>query len=216
MRDSAVRRLVLVALLIALGTLLSQLIIIPVGPTRVQPVQAAINVLGAVLYGPCYSVVAATAIAALRNAYGSGTLFAFPGSIFGALLAGLAWRWSRSLLLTGLGELIGTALLAPLASLPLTGSLAGSLALVVPFALSSGSGALAGALVLGALQRAHALPVWVVGRPAPTKPPRRRPAPAGDERMDASGRARRSRPERGSVDDDEQGTERGRGGEHDG
>ncbi|MCL6522404.1 MAG: energy coupling factor transporter S component ThiW [Firmicutes bacterium] len=155
------------ALMTALGTLLSQFLVIPVGPAKVQPVQALVNVVGAVLYGPWGAFWVAAAISTLRNLLGVGTPLAYPGSLFGALLAGFAWRRTRNLPLTGLGELVGTGLIGALAGYPLALLVmhkpVGALALVAAFTPSSAAGVLVGLLVTGLLRRAGLL----AGRPAP-------------------------------------------------
>ncbi|MDI3317616.1 MAG: energy coupling factor transporter S component ThiW [Bacillota bacterium] len=156
------RELVLMALMTGLGTLLSQFLIIPVGPAKVQPVQALVNVVGAVLYGPWGAVWVAAAISTLRNALGTGTLLAFPGSLFGAALAGAAWRRTRRLLPTALGELVGTGLIGALVAYPMVLLIlrkpAGALALVAAFTPPSAVGAFLGLLVAGVLRRAGLVP----------------------------------------------------------
>ncbi|MDI3299350.1 MAG: energy coupling factor transporter S component ThiW [Bacillota bacterium] len=156
------RELVLMALMTALGTLLAQFLVIPVGPAKVQPVQALVNVVGAVLYGPWGAFWVAAAISTLRNLLGVGTLLAYPGSLFGALLAGFAWRRTRSLGLTGLGELVGTGLIGALAGYPMALLVmhkpVGALALVAAFIPPSASGALLGLAVTGLLRRAGLAP----------------------------------------------------------
>ena len=82
---SEAQRLALTATLVALGVALSALSI-PVGPARVFPFQHLLNVVAGVLLGPAHAVLAAFAISVLRNALGTGTVLAFPGSIFGALV----------------------------------------------------------------------------------------------------------------------------------
>jgi energy-coupling factor transport system ATP-binding protein len=75
-----------------------------------------VNVLAAVILGPVYAVSIATTAAVIRNLLGLGTLLAFPGGMIGALLAGLAYKWSRNIYLAGLGEVVGTGFLGALLS----------------------------------------------------------------------------------------------------
>jgi energy coupling factor transporter S component ThiW len=70
--------LALAAVFVALGVALSTFAI-PVGPARVFPFQATINVIAGVLLGPWYALLTAFAISVLRNAAGTGTFLAFPG-----------------------------------------------------------------------------------------------------------------------------------------
>lgn len=112
MRTKAVAR---ATLLTALAVALSPLSV-PVGVTRVFPAQHMVNVLAAVLLGPWYATLVAFASSLLRNLAGTGTINAFAGSMFGALLAGLAWRATRSIYVGALGEIVGTGVLGTLAT----------------------------------------------------------------------------------------------------
>ena len=150
------------ALLVALGVAASQFTI-PLAGARLFPMQGAIDVLAGVMFGPVGAVVVALLISLLRNFLGLGTILAFPGSLFGAFLAGLAYRASGWDALAAVGEVVGTGLVGAIVSYPLAVLLLGRSALlftyVVPFALSSLTGAIIGVLVLQALRRAHALPL---------------------------------------------------------
>ncbi len=107
------QRLALTATLVALGVVLGTLAV-PVGPARVAPFQHFINVLAGVLVGPWYALLAAFAISVLRNALGTGTFLAFPGSMFGALLVGLVYHRIRRTDLAAFVEPIGTAIVGAL------------------------------------------------------------------------------------------------------
>src|SRR5512138_3178281 len=78
---------------------------IPVGPTKVFPAQHMVNVLGAVILGPWYALAVAFAASILRNVLGTGSLFAFPGSMIGAFLAGYVYLLSRNVYLAAIGEI---------------------------------------------------------------------------------------------------------------
>lgn len=173
---SQTQRLALAASLVALGAVLSPFAV-PVGPARVFPFQHTINVLAGVLVGPAYAALAAFAISVLRNALGTGTFLAFPGSIFGALAVGLAYRYVRRSDLVAFLEPLGTALVGALVGYaliagvdapsvvlgfvranpppaqPYLGIFGGPLALVAAFAVSSVPGAALGYAVLRALRR---------------------------------------------------------------
>lgn len=160
-RPGMARSLVLAALFAGLGVLLSSFAV-PVGGARVFPFQHAINAVAGVLIGPWWAAGSALVTATLRVSLGTGTLFAFPGSPFGAVAVGLAYRLLRRDE-AALFEPIGTVLVgAPLGALlvsPAVGEAAGGLvALMVSFALSSIPGAFAGYLLLKALRAAGALP----------------------------------------------------------
>lgn len=145
------RKIVSVGLLVALGTIAAPFSI-PVGVAKVYPVQHAINVLAGALLGPGAAVLAAILTSTLRNLIGTGTLLAFPGSIFGALLAGLAFRLLKRDYFAALGEVAGTGLIGALAAFPLAKWLLGftglAYAFIIPFALSSLAGSIIGLFIL--------------------------------------------------------------------
>lgn len=85
------RKLALAALLAAATVLLLPLSI-PLGPSRCFPFQHAINVIAGVTLGPYWAFGAAFVASFARNAMGTGTILAFPGSLFGALAVGFAAR----------------------------------------------------------------------------------------------------------------------------
>ncbi len=147
----SLRKIVAVGLLVALGTIAAPFSI-PVGVARVCPVQHCINVLAGTLLGPGAAVLAAILTSTLRNLIGTGTPLAFPGSIFGALLAGLAFRLFRRDYFAAVGEVIGTGLIGALASFPLARWILGfsglAYAFIIPFALSSLAGAVIGLFIL--------------------------------------------------------------------
>jgi energy coupling factor transporter S component ThiW len=86
-----IRKLTFAGLLVAAGILLSG-VSFPMGPTRCYPFQHTVNVLAGAALGPWWAAGAAFVTSLVRNMTGTGTLFAFPGSIPGALAAGLALR----------------------------------------------------------------------------------------------------------------------------
>ena len=155
-----VRKLTSAALLIAIGTLSAHLIYIPAGVSKCFPVQHAINVLGAVLLGPDYAVAIAFIISCLRNMFGTGSLLAFPGSMIGALLAGLAFKRWQSIPAAMAGEVFGTGILGGLCAWPVAilfmGKSAGDVAFyayIVPFLISTVGGAIISAFLIAALQK---------------------------------------------------------------
>lgn len=145
------------ALLIAIGTLSAHLIYIPAGVSKCFPVQHAINVMGAVLLGPEYAVSIAFLISCLRNMLGTGSLLAFPGSMLGALLAGLAYRYWHKLPAAMAGEIIGTGILGGLAAWVIATAVLGSKAaawfFIPPFMVST----IGGSIIAGLLLRTSAL-----------------------------------------------------------
>ncbi len=168
MKSKSVRKLALASMLTAVAVVGSMLSF-PVLGSRCAPVQHMVNILCAVLLGPWYGLGVAFAASLLRNLLGLGSLLAFPGSMCGALLCGLGYKFFKNLPVTLLCEIFGTGILGGLLSYPIAiafmGKAAGDIAFyayVVPFLISTvGGSLLAGALVLalqknGALQRMQA------------------------------------------------------------
>lgn len=154
-------RLTLMALLIALGVAAATMSAIPLFGARLFPAQAAINVVAAGFLGPWYGSVSALITAVLRISLGLGSPLAIPGSFFGALLAGLLFRATRSRVAAAGGEVIGTGLIGALVSYPIAVSFMGNAKaaqvgmtfFIIPFGVSSLSGAILGAVALAALER---------------------------------------------------------------
>jgi len=103
------RNLAVAAVLIAVATALSPLSF-PVGPTKVFPIQHMTNAIAGVLLGPLYAVFIAIVVGVLRNALGTGTFFAFPGGIPGALVVGLLFRYAVKKDFIALTEPVGTGI----------------------------------------------------------------------------------------------------------
>lgn len=119
------KKVTIAAMLIALGVVGSSFIHFPLGASKCTPVQHIINVLAAVMLGRNYAVLTAFSISLIRNIFGIGTLLAFPGSIIGALLAGLLYQVSRQKLLAVLGEVLGTGVLGGIIAFPVAKFLLG-------------------------------------------------------------------------------------------
>ena len=153
---TSTRKLVLAALFAALGVLLSSFAI-PVGAARVFPFQHVLNAVAGVMLGPWWAAGSALVTATLRVSLGTGSLFAFPGSPFGAIAVGLAYRILRRDE-AALFEPVGTVLVgAPLGAFlvsPFLGESAGGLvALMIAFALSCIPGSIIGYALLKALAK---------------------------------------------------------------
>ena len=83
----------------------------PVFASKCAPVQHMVNILCAVLLGPWYGVGVAFCASLLRNLLGLGSLMAFPGSMFGALLCGITFSKCKKIMPTLLAEVFGTSIL---------------------------------------------------------------------------------------------------------
>ena len=125
---------------------------------------ALAGVLCAVLLGPGWGLGAAFCASLIRNLLGLGSLMAFPGSMCGALLCGLAYRKTRKLLPTLVGEVLGTGIIGGLLAYPvavwLMGVPAASVtfyAYIVPFLISTVAGAVLAGVIVFALEKNGAL-----------------------------------------------------------
>ncbi len=146
------RKLTSAALLVAIGTLSAHLVYIPAGVSRCFPVQHAINVMGAVLLGPDYAVAIAFIISCLRNMLGTGSILAFPGSMIGAALAGLAYSRFKAIPAAMAGEVFGTGILGGIVAWIVATMLLGSKAVawffIPPFLVSTIGGSIIAGLLL--------------------------------------------------------------------
>ena len=163
MKRNATLRLTVAAILVALAVV-GSMFSFPVFGSKCSPVQHMVNVVCGVLLGPWYGLAAGFLAALIRNLLGLGSLLAFPGSMCGALLCGLVWRYSRKLLPALLGEVFGTGVIGGLLAYPIAIAFMGVssanvafYAYVVPFLISTVVGsAIAGAIIF-ALQKNGAL-----------------------------------------------------------
>ena len=163
MKQNQAKKLALAGLLCAVAVAGSTLSF-PVFGSKCAPVQHMVNILYAVFLGPLYGVTGAFTASLLRNLMGLGSLMAFPGSMFGALLCGLAYRKTGNLLLPLAAEVFGTAMLGGLSAYPvaifLMGQQAGSVAFyayIIPFLISTVAGSLLSGILVFSLQKAKAL-----------------------------------------------------------
>ena len=172
MKNVNVRKLALAGILVAVGIVCAPLSI-PVGASRCAPIQHFINILGGVFLGPWYAVGMAFVTSLLRNLMGTGTLLAFPGSMCGALICGLLYRYTQKLPLAYLGELFGTSVIGGILSYPVSVLLMGNscavFAFVLPFFISSFGGTLIAIVLVTALKRTKILDVYLERPVTPKK-----------------------------------------------
>ena len=107
------------AIIAAITTVSSSMIYIPVGFAKIFPIQNFANVLSAVLLGPWYAVLQAFLSSTLRNMLGTGSVFAYPGSMIGAFLAAILYSKTKKIGIAALGEVFGTGILGAMATYPI-------------------------------------------------------------------------------------------------
>ena len=163
MKNLSVKKLALAGMFCALAVV-GSVFSFPIFGSKCAPVQHMVNILCAVLLGPYYGIGVAFVASLLRNLLGLGSLMAFPGSMFGALLCGLAYHKTRQLLPTLVAEVFGTSILGGLCAYPvailLMGQSAGEVAFyayIIPFLVSTAGGAVLSGILLYTLQRAGVL-----------------------------------------------------------
>lgn len=163
MKNLSVKKLALAGMFCALAVV-GSVFSFPIFGSKCSPVQHMVNILCAVLLGPYYGVGVAFVASLLRNLLGLGSLMAFPGSMFGALLCGLTYHKAKQLLPTLVAEVFGTSILGGLCAYPvailLMGKSAGDIAFyayIIPFLVSTAGGAVIAGVLLFSLQRSGAL-----------------------------------------------------------
>lgn len=165
MKSVNVRKLALAGILVAVGIVCSPLSI-PVGASKCAPVQHFINILGGVFLGPGYAVGMAFVTSLLRNLMGTGTLLAFPGSMCGALLCGLLYKYGKHRLpLAYFGELFGTSVIGGILSYPVATLLMGSesalFGFVIPFFVSSFGGTVIAVVLVTAMKKMKVFDIYL-------------------------------------------------------
>jgi len=152
-KEAFFRNALLAGIMAALGAVLS-VVSIPVGPTKCFPFQHAINVAAGITLGPLWAMASAFTTSLIRNMMGTGSLFAFPGSMFGALFVGIAAKLlpDRYKLAAAIAEPFGTGVVGAWVSAaivaPFVGKSVGFAFFSVSFLTSCIPGAAIGAAVL--------------------------------------------------------------------
>ena len=161
MEKIKLKKLVLTAVFAAVAVV-GSLFSFPVFGSKCAPVQHLINVLCAVILGPGYGIAAAFVSSLIRNLLGLGTLLAFPGSMCGALLAGILYHYIKKLPAAYIGEVFGTAVIGGMLSYPVAAFIMGSkgaalFTFVVPFLISTAGGTLFAVLITVPLKQTGVL-----------------------------------------------------------
>ena len=164
--ETKTKKLCVAGILVAVAVV-GSLFSFPIFGSKCAPIQHMVNILCAVLLGPWYGVGVAFCASLIRNLLGLGSLMAFPGSMFGALLCGIAFWKSRNIPVTLLSEVFGTGILGGLCAYPIAilfmGMQAGEIAFyayIIPFLVSTAGGAVFSAVLLGALKNTGVLKAY--------------------------------------------------------
>ena len=104
MRKINIRKLTLTGIFAAVAVV-GSFFSFPILGARCAPVQHLMNILCAVFLGPFWGLCAAFISSFIRNCMGVGTLLAFPGSMCGALLAGILYKYGKKLIFAYVGEI---------------------------------------------------------------------------------------------------------------
>ncbi|MBO5449317.1 MAG: energy coupling factor transporter S component ThiW [Ruminococcus sp.] len=158
MKKTNIHKLTFAAILVALAVT-GSFVSFPIGASKCAPVQHLVNIIGAVFLGPAWSVGIAFAASLLRNLLGLGSLLAFPGSMVGAFIAGMLYKYIKKLPAAYIGELFGTSVLGGLLAYPVARFLVGSPAAAVtiyimPFFVSCAGGTVLAIVIVTALKKA--------------------------------------------------------------
>ena len=161
MKKLNIKKLTLCAMLTACAVA-GSLISFPVFGAKCSPVQHMVNILCAVFLGPWYGLAQAFLASLIRNLLGLGSPLAFPGSMCGALLAGLLYYFIKKLPAAYIGEVFGTGILGGMLSYPIAAYFMGNssaalFTFVTPFLISTCGGTIIAIVVVTAMQRSGLL-----------------------------------------------------------
>ena len=150
MKKLNLKKLTVTAILAAVAVV-GSLFSFPVFGSKCAPVQHLVNVLCAVTVGPWWALAQAF-IASL----------AFPGSMCGALLGGLLYKYGKKLPFAYLGEVAGTGIIGGMLSYPVAYLVMGNKAaalftFVVPFLISTCGGTLIAIIITLPLKKSGLL-----------------------------------------------------------
>ena len=129
-RSTHMKKMALAAVFSALGAVIAPFFWFPFLGTSAYPGQHMINALAGVLLGPLWAAVVAIFTGIIRNAFGIGTLYAFPGGIPGGVVVGIVYWLLRRFKKTGKIPLL-SALFEPVGTLFIGATV--SICLVAPW-----------------------------------------------------------------------------------
>lgn len=144
MKKTDLKKLTITAIFAAVAVV-GSLFSIPVFGSKCAPIQHMVNILCAVTVGPWWAVAQAFIASVIRNLLGLGSPLAFPGSMCGALLSGLLYKYGKKLIFAYAGEVVGTGIIGGMLSYPIAYFIMGNEAaalftFVIPFLISTCGG----------------------------------------------------------------------------
>ena len=157
MKKSNLKKLTITAILAAVAVV-GSLFSFPVFGSKCAPV----NILCAVTVGPWWALAQAFIASLIRNLLGLGSPLAFPGSMCGALLGGLLYKYGKKLPFAYIGEVVGTGILGGMLSYPVADLVMGNTAatlfmFVVPFLISTCGGTITAIIITLPLKKSGML-----------------------------------------------------------
>ena len=161
MKKSNLKKLTVTAILAAVAVV-GSLFSFPVFGSKCAPVQHMVNILCAATVGPWWALAQAFIASLIRNLLGLGSPLAFPGSMCGALLGGLLYKYGKKLPFAYIGEVVGTGILGGMLSYPVAYLVMGNTAatlfmFVVPFLISTCGGTIIAIIITLPLKKSGML-----------------------------------------------------------
>ncbi len=161
MKKTDLKKMTVTAIFAAIAVV-GSLFSFPVFGSKCAPVQHLVNVLCAVTVGPWWGLAQAFIASLIRNLLGLGSPLAFPGSMCGALLGGLLYKYGKKLPLAYVGEVVGTGIIGGMLSYPIAYFVMGNQAaalftFVVPFLISTCGGTIIAMVITLPMQKSGLL-----------------------------------------------------------
>ena len=161
MKKKDLKKMTVTAIFAAIAVV-GSLFSFPVFGSKCAPVQHLVNVLCAVTVGPWWGLAQAFIASLIRNLLGLGSPLAFPGSMCGALLGGLLYKYGKKLPFAYVGEIAGTGIIGGMLSYPIAYFVMGNQAaalftFVVPFLISTCGGTIIAMVITLPMQKSGLL-----------------------------------------------------------
>ena len=161
MKKTDLKKMTVTAIFAAIAVV-GSLFSFPVLGSKCAPVQHLVNVLCAVTVGPWWGLAQAFIASLIRNLLGLGSPLAFPGSMCGALLGGLLYKYGKKRPFAYVGEVVGTGIIGGMLSYPIAYFVMGNQAaalftFVVPFLISTCGGTIIAMIITLPMQKSGLL-----------------------------------------------------------